>query len=100
MATCKTWKIEGALANKYRGCGAAIAKISLRFEGERRFLDKLQDFNYLLPAADDIGEMSEDAGEIKHYENERGERVTFDQCDQNTFAFVIVNLSCYEACLA
>ena len=102
----KTFKIEGELANKYHGCGAALAKIQLRFEGKRRFLDKLVDFDYLTPRTSD---MTEDAGEIRGYQDANGNALAvdperfmdgFEKIEGGVFALVVVNLSCYEACLA
>jgi len=104
----KTFKIEGNLTKKYRGCGAALAKIQLRFEGKRRFLDRLVDFDYLLPEDDDVGDMSSDAGRVERYEDSAGNHLPidaenfmdgFEKIEGGVFARVIVNLSCYEACL-
>jgi hypothetical protein len=77
----KTWKVPPALHDQYRGCGNTIATFTLRFEGERKFLDQPIALDYY----DNI-EMSPDAGEIVGYTREGHARVR-------------VNLSCCEICL-
>lgn len=112
----KTFKIEGKLLEKYHGCGSALAKIKLRFDGERRFLDELIDFDYAtktssgdwVTQAEQTVDMTEDAAIILCYEDKNGNALAvdpekffdgFDKIDGGVFAVVVVNLSCHEACL-
>ena len=104
----KTFKIECELANKYHGCGSALAKIKLRFEGKRRFLDELIDFDYAtknstgewVTQAEQTADMTEDAGMIIGYKDKDGNALdVFDKSEGGVFATVVVNLSCYEVCL-
>lgn len=114
MATCKTFKIEGELANKYHGCGSALAKIKLRFEGKRRFLDELIDFDYAtknsagewVTQAEQTVDMTEDAAMVLGYKDKNGNALSvdpkkffegFDKIEGGVFATVVVNLSCCEA---
>ena len=109
---------SAALKEKYHGCGAALAKVQLRFEGKRRFLHDLVDFDYI--DCDEDGEstltiqaeqsvnMCSTAGSVQRYEDVSGNVIVsdcdnfadgFEKIEGGVFAFVIVNLSCYQACL-
>lgn len=101
----KTFKIENELAKKYHGCGVAVATVKLRFDGSRRFLDTLVDFEYINP---DSTDMSPDAGMVHSYHDKNGQVLatdpenfmdSFETIEGGVFAKVTVNLSCYEACL-
>lgn len=112
----KTFKIEGKLAEKYHGCGSALAKIKLRFEGARIFLDELIDFDYAtqnntgdwVTQAEQTVDRTDDAARILGYKDQHGNALAvdpekfldgFDKIDGGVFATVVVNLSCCEACL-
>jgi hypothetical protein len=105
--------LTDGLEKNYHGCGAALGKIKMRFTGGRQFLDELVEWTYIdcdeggrttcTPQTEQSINMTEDAGCVTCYETSDGKKIAPPEFGappaHDVYARVVLNISCYQACL-